>query len=112
MALEKEFQQSYFITSTAGLFSLFPLLFEPREFLIKCMVFSIFMIYLGNHLILSWNSKLYILGTLILAGYIAMLHTVIFCDKLAFFPLMITSVYTGLGVTFGFMDTYYNVLFC
>ncbi|KAJ3357336.1 glycosyl transferase [Kappamyces sp. JEL0680] len=106
LAMDRPFQQAYVITSVAGIFSLFPLLYEAAEFPIKVLLLAIFTVHLSQLLTFQWYTKLYVLGIVLVGCYTSVGHVLLFGERLEFLPLMLISVYTSLGICFGFLATY------
>ncbi|XP_017030615.1 probable dolichyl pyrophosphate Glc1Man9GlcNAc2 alpha-1,3-glucosyltransferase [Drosophila kikkawai] len=108
-----------YILAIAGYFSLFPLLFDPDLFIPR---YSLYMSYVamlygqlyrifpgfrGFH-VWEW---LYMLGFLVIPLYEHLLSFVLGLDKrLPFLPLLLTSVYAGLGVLYFFGGYYLYAL--
>ncbi|KAI9025789.1 glucosyltransferase [Phycomyces nitens] len=102
----------FIILSSAGIFSLFPLLFEPAETPIKVSITLLWFITvipgLGRCLsrplksILTIPETYYILGFIGVQLYTDIGHSLIFgSETLQFLPLMLTSVYCAVGIIYG-----------
>ncbi|KAI9288125.1 glycosyltransferase family 57 protein [Umbelopsis sp. AD052] len=104
----------FIILSASGIYSLFPLLFHSAETPIKT-IFTLtwFLIVLPSlartlhtplRAVLHPLECLYLVGLVMLQLYTDVLHTVIFgTGKLEFLPLMMISIYTALGVCYGWV---------
>ncbi|KAG9452482.1 hypothetical protein H6P81_005386 [Aristolochia fimbriata] len=121
----------YFLISIVSCYSMFPLLFEDKEYPIKVLL-------LVNHSLLVWSSFsslisksksdkerekvksrglvdntgkgllgcveiIYLLGILCIEIWGQFLHQYIFGDKLPFLPLMLISVYCALGMLYSWI---------
>lgn len=53
-----------------------------------------------NSRLLSFQEEIYLWGFLPLEAYCSSVHAVLFGSKLPFLPLLLTSVYSALGVTY------------
>ncbi|KAI8997743.1 glycosyltransferase family 57 protein [Pilobolus umbonatus] len=110
----------FVILSTAGIFSLFPLLFQPSETPVKVTLsllwftsvipgfahkFNRISIYPRPLTqVLSIWELIYLIGFFILQVYISCIHDMIFgYDRFQFLPLMMTSVYCGIGIMYGWV---------
>ncbi|KAK3104024.1 hypothetical protein FSP39_023751, partial [Pinctada imbricata] len=105
--------------STVGHYSLFPLLFTQAETMTKtCLVVLFFMYVLFSfahiyqqplHIsFLSTIEALYIWGIVPLELYNSIFHSVLgHGDKFPFLPLMLTSVYCAVGVTYSWLKFYW-----
>ncbi|XP_071950399.1 dolichyl pyrophosphate Glc1Man9GlcNAc2 alpha-1,3-glucosyltransferase-like [Antedon mediterranea] len=119
--------QVFLFLSTIGHYSLFPLIFKPAEAPIKvCLLlistFSSLIVLSGIYkdpktyrlphiAFLSPLESIYILGLLPLYFYCNLVHYLLgLGEKLAFFPLMLTSVYCAAGVSWAWLKFYYNSL--
>jgi alpha-1,3-glucosyltransferase len=118
IALENAFQSRMFVVlSTVGHYSLFPLLFLPSETPIKISLLlfhgtmSYAFIRFAAYVRLTHQPRLNIAERLLLIGLIAVqiffsvVHPLLY-KQLEFLPLLITSVYCALGVTY-FWAVYY-----
>jgi len=112
--------RTYLIASIAGIYGLFPLLFTPIETFIKIMYSLIWGILVLGPLsrrtydipstlpsvLLDWLEKFY------LAGFGILQVAVMLIDgsgkkSLAFLPLLLTSVYCSLGLSWAFLRLSY-----
>lgn len=104
--------------SIIGHYSLFPLLFPTELTLFKA---SLFLLYIGFNVfsikltqtyeVISRLEKIYCLGLLGIFIYENMIQFIIgFDTKLPFLPLLLTSVYCSLGVTWFWMNYYIHYL--
>ncbi|KAL0089991.1 glycosyltransferase family 57 protein [Phycomyces blakesleeanus] len=102
----------FIILSSTGIFSLFPLLFEPTETPIKVSVTLLWLITVVPGLarclarplksILTYAEMYYIIGIIGVQIYTDIGHNLIFGSKtLQFLPLMLTSVYCAVGIIYG-----------
>ncbi|KAI8071536.1 glycosyltransferase family 57 protein [Gongronella butleri] len=101
------------ILSSAGIISLYPLLFHVQETPIKWMITLIWYLSILPGLsyclhtklrrMLSNVERLYLLGLVALVGYVGAGHTLIFGDRLEFLPLMVTSVYCAVGIVYSWL---------
>lgn len=116
----------FLILSTVGHYSLFPLLFTPKETPIKVCLFctyTLFTFLAMNRLhkskgkrffslpLLSFLESLYLIGLIPLFVYTDGLHILLgLSEKLAFLPLLMTSVYCALGVMYSWVLFYWNTI--
>lgn len=122
----KKDAQLFLVLSTVGHYSLFPLLFTQAETVSKiCLVF-LFTLYAFTSLgkiyrfpwqpfsfpLLSVSESLYLVGIIPLEIYNSIIHHHILglYEKLPFLPLMLTSVYCAIGVTYCWIKFYYLTL--
>jgi alpha-1,3-glucosyltransferase len=114
---EGESNARYFIfLSTVGHFSLFPLLFKPNLTIIKLSMFlaytSLSFYFLKNGTKMPVVEKLYLLGLGLLFLYEHVIQYSIGLDRnLPFLPLMLTSVYCALGISYFWLKFYCCYLF-
>ncbi|XP_061754722.1 probable dolichyl pyrophosphate Glc1Man9GlcNAc2 alpha-1,3-glucosyltransferase isoform X2 [Nerophis ophidion] len=109
----------FLVLTTTGHYSLFPLLFTPAELPIKFALMLTFTIFSFTALgrLHSQQSLLHPLEVAYLSGLVAVAIT---CElifplspwqqKLPFLPLLLTSVYTSLGVCYSFFRLYASLL--
>ncbi|CAO3664228.1 unnamed protein product [Umbelopsis vinacea] len=108
----KKHLKIFIILSASGIFSLFPLLFQSAETPIKTIFsFTWFLVVIPSlarslHIplraVLNPLERLYLVGLIALQLYTDVLHTVIFgTGKLEFLPLMMISIYSAVGVCYG-----------
>ncbi|XP_041835367.1 probable dolichyl pyrophosphate Glc1Man9GlcNAc2 alpha-1,3-glucosyltransferase isoform X2 [Melanotaenia boesemani] len=110
----------FLILTTAGHYSLFPLIFTPPELPIKVclmLIFTIFSFSALKKLHSGQGSLLHPLEVIYLLGLVAM---AIACEvvfpllpwqqKLPFLPLLATSVYCSLGICYSFLRLYASLL--
>ncbi|KAF9195737.1 glycosyl transferase [Haplosporangium sp. Z 11] len=120
--------RSFMIVSLAGYIGLWPLFFTRPETPIKVLITAIWFVIVGTGLDQcipkrsSWSmeagpsstrsllrhfttlERLYVLGCVPVQLYVNLGHEAIFGqDTLAFLPLMITSVYSAVGVVYGWL---------
>ncbi|OAA69746.1 dolichyl glycosyltransferase [Cordyceps fumosorosea ARSEF 2679] len=97
--------------AVAGHVSLFPLLFTPAEFPIKTVYTLLWLVIFltafdrlapasskPRFFLLDRFNTLYIALFIPLVIYTSLVHQVVFGQRLEFLPLMLTSVYTAVGV--------------
>lgn len=97
-----------FILNTVGTYALFPLLFQPAEIPLKLTVFlthSVVSYHLFGSAIGSLE-VLYLLGLAPLFAFTEVVHPVWLAPRLAFLPLLITSVYCAVGVLYAWVRLY------
>ncbi|XP_013421845.1 probable dolichyl pyrophosphate Glc1Man9GlcNAc2 alpha-1,3-glucosyltransferase isoform X2 [Lingula anatina] len=123
LALEKKRDgQLFLFLATTGHFSLFPLLFTIAETPIKIILMLVYTIFAFTSLgeifglprrglclpLLSIPESLYILGLIPVQLYCSVGHSLLRLDeKLPFIPLMLTSAYCALGVTYSWLRFYW-----
>ncbi|KAH3843091.1 probable dolichyl pyrophosphate Glc1Man9GlcNAc2 alpha-1,3-glucosyltransferase [Dreissena polymorpha] len=110
------------LMSTIGHYSLFPLLFTQFETPIKVCLMLLTTVYAFSSIanvykdkgtssslpLLSTVESVYLLGILPLELYNSVGHTLLgLTDKLPFLPLMMTSVYCAIGVTYAWLKFYW-----
>ncbi|XP_052794947.1 probable dolichyl pyrophosphate Glc1Man9GlcNAc2 alpha-1,3-glucosyltransferase [Mya arenaria] len=124
LILERKTDASLFLVmSTVGHYSLFPLLFTQCETPIKIGLLLLTTIYAFSSFsnmykasggptrlpLLSFIETLYLLGLLPLEVYTSLVHPLIgLSQPLPFLPLLLTSVYTSVGVTYCWFRFYLN----
>ncbi|KAK9728894.1 glycosyl transferase [Basidiobolus ranarum] len=99
------------ILSITGYFSLFPLLIEVPETPIKLILFTLWSsIILGlawrrrTNKSFQWIEWSYLLGSFGIQLYTSVLHSILFDSlKYQFFPLMLISVYSAIGVLYSWL---------
>ncbi|XP_075347336.1 dolichyl pyrophosphate Glc1Man9GlcNAc2 alpha-1,3-glucosyltransferase isoform X2 [Mycteria americana] len=110
----------YLILTTTGHFSLFPLLFTPPEIPIKILLMLLFTVYSFSSLkslfrrerpLLNWLETIYLIQLVPLE----ILCEIIFPltpwkGHFPFIPLLLTSVYCALGITYAWLKLYISVL--
>lgn len=109
-------------------YSLFPLLFEAQEYPIKVLLLLLhsMLMWLGfsaqftkrisleleksekkkdkeEGFVIGWVGWGYLVGILLVEISGQLLHPIIFCDKLPFIPLMLSSTYCALGTMYSFI---------
>lgn len=118
-----EEKKLFFLLSTAGHFSLFPLIFTPAEAPIKILYFIAFTF--ATYRFLSTNSstssatekpllnsmeKAYVAGIGIVQFYVGIGHGLLgLNDALPFLPLMIISCYCSVGIMYVWIRFYLHV---
>ncbi|KAK7874489.1 hypothetical protein R5R35_001572 [Gryllus longicercus] len=121
----KKEAQVYLMFVTVGHYSLFPLLFTSFELPIKVLLLVIHSSYAFVNLsnlfdlkhdtftlpLLTIFESLYILGLIPLFLYENIFHSWLgINNKLPFLPLMLTSIYCALGVTYSWLKYYWHFL--
>jgi alpha-1,3-glucosyltransferase len=102
-----------------GLYSLLPLLFTSELVLVKLSLYFGYIAFnlfayekIYNFKLLHIHEQLYCFGIIILPIYEHLIQYVLKFDvKYPFLPLMITSVYCGIGMTYFWMKFYCQYLF-
>ncbi|CAI5773491.1 dolichyl pyrophosphate Glc1Man9 c2 alpha-1,3-glucosyltransferase [Podarcis lilfordi] len=107
---------TYLVLSTTGHLSLFPLLFTAPELPIKILLMLLFTVYSFSSLkaifrkegpLLNWLETIYLIGLIpleILCEIVMPFTTWIV--KFPFLPLLLTSVYCAVGVTYTWLKLY------
>ncbi|KAG0294060.1 glycosyl transferase [Linnemannia gamsii] len=118
--------RAFMIVSLAGYIGLWPLFFTRPETPIKVLITAIWFVVVGsgldqcipkqpksNGVVLTNKSmlryfsvleRLYVFGCIPVQIYVNIVHEAVFGqDKLAFLPLMMTSVYAAAGVVYGWL---------
>lgn len=115
---KSEAGSSLFVT-IFGLYSLTPLLYTSELILVKLSLYMFFIAFnlfafkklYGNNL-LRLHERLYCVGLILLPLYEHLIQYAFnFHVKLPFFPLMITSVYCAVGMSYIWMKFYCEYLF-
>ncbi|CAH2225638.1 probable dolichyl pyrophosphate Glc1Man9 c2 alpha-1,3-glucosyltransferase [Pelobates cultripes] len=106
----------YLLLATTGHYSLFPLLFTAQELPIKVLLMAIFTIFSVTFLRALFRKKGPLLGSLETIYLCGLIPLEIFCEivfpltswqqKLPFFPLLLTSVYCAVGVSYAWLRLY------
>lgn len=112
----------FLLLSTIGHYSLFPLLFPSSLLLIKVLLHLIYTLYAFQSLsslcpllhsncmlpLLSISESLYVLGLIPVFIYESVIHDLLGLNKvLPFLPLMLTSVYCAVGITYCWLHYYW-----
>ncbi|KAG5678744.1 hypothetical protein PVAND_008389 [Polypedilum vanderplanki] len=115
---QSEANSSLFLT-IFGLYSLTPLLFTSELILVKLSLYALYIafnfyafrrIYKGQQL-LKIHENLYSLGIILLPLYEFVIQYILKLDqKFPFMPLMLTSVYCGLGMIYFWLKFYFEYL--
>ncbi|XP_019385971.1 PREDICTED: probable dolichyl pyrophosphate Glc1Man9GlcNAc2 alpha-1,3-glucosyltransferase [Crocodylus porosus] len=110
----------YLILTTTGHFSLFPLLFTAPELPIKILLMLLFTVYSFSSLRTLFRKNGPLLNWLEILYLTALVPLEIFCEivfplspwklKLPFIPLLLSSVYCALGITYAWLKLYVSVL--
>ncbi|KAG0242055.1 family 57 glycosyltransferase [Mortierella sp. GBAus27b] len=129
--------RAFLIVSLAGYIGLWPLFFTREETLIKVLITWIWFIVVGSGLVqcipkpskgsslsteagplptsrsmlrhFKTRECLYVFGFVPVQIYVNVVHEAVFGqEKLAFLPLMITSVYCAVGIVYGYFLSWYE----
>ncbi|XP_075579095.1 dolichyl pyrophosphate Glc1Man9GlcNAc2 alpha-1,3-glucosyltransferase isoform X2 [Pelecanus crispus] len=110
----------YLILTTTGHFSLFPLLFTPPELPIKILLMLLFTVYSFSSLkslfrrerpLLNWLETIYLVQLVPLEIFSEIIFPLTpWKQHFPFVPLLLTSVYCALGVTYAWLKLYISVL--
>eukprot|EP00123_Amoebidium_parasiticum_P000599 comp11442_c0_seq1/m.5858 comp11442_c0_seq1/g.5858 ORF comp11442_c0_seq1/g.5858 comp11442_c0_seq1/m.5858 type:complete len:495 (-) comp11442_c0_seq1:360-1844(-) len=118
LAVEDAFYAKLFVLlSLPGHYSLFPLLYEPKETPIKVMLLLLYTIfaayglpavsgYYPENKLFAFFERLYAYGFILLQVYVSLIHQYIFGNRMEFLPLLLTSVYCAAGVVFAYVRLY------
>lgn len=109
---------SLFVT-IFGLYSLTPLLFTSELILVKLSLFSLYIAFnlfafkkLYNFNLLFIHERLYCFGIILLPLYEHLIQYILkFDEKFPFLPLLITSVYCSVGMSYFWLKFYCEYLF-
>lgn len=112
----------YFLVSIVSFYSLFPLLFEAQEYPIKVLLLLLYSTLMGfmfsslfndatsakskslkRGFAIGWVGRSYLLGLLAVEAWGAVLHPILFGDKLPFLPLMMISIYCAFGMMYSWI---------
>lgn len=114
----------FLFLTIVGTFSLFPLLIRPQEYLLKISILVAYVLCAipwlkdvffyesldepdqrasKKALFTVWEAR-YLWGIIPLEVYCSFIHTLIFSNAWPFVPLMLTSVYSSLGVMYCWLD--------
>ncbi|XP_066328257.1 dolichyl pyrophosphate Glc1Man9GlcNAc2 alpha-1,3-glucosyltransferase-like [Miscanthus floridulus] len=119
----------YFLLSIVSCYSLFPLLFENQEYLIKVMLLLTYvaLMWVGftshfaansdlegkkvnrsgstvkKNVIIGWIGLSYLLGIAVIELWSQVFHHHVFGDRLPFLPLIMVSFYCGLGMMYSWV---------
>ncbi|CAG9864113.1 unnamed protein product [Phyllotreta striolata] len=119
----------FLLLSTAGHYSLFPLLYVPSLLLVKVLLLALYTLYSFHSLctlhahhvrpksrfnlpLLATSESLYLAGLLGVFAYENVIHGLVLGlnDKLPFLPLMVTSVYCAVGIVYCWARYYFSFL--
>uniref|UniRef100_A0A224XM76 Alpha-1,3-glucosyltransferase n=1 Tax=Panstrongylus lignarius TaxID=156445 RepID=A0A224XM76_9HEMI len=111
--------ETFAFLSTVAHYSLLPLLFTPKEILLKYLLFILQTWYTLNHLrdlfhaeLLCRRESLYLCGLIAISMYeVFGVYVLPFLKDYPFLPLMITSVYSALGITYVYLKYYFAFVF-
>ncbi|XP_027888087.1 dolichyl pyrophosphate Glc1Man9GlcNAc2 alpha-1,3-glucosyltransferase [Xiphophorus couchianus] len=116
----REDARIFLVLATTGHYSLFPLLFTPAEMIIKVCLMLMFTIYSFTALGNLHRSQGSLLRPMEIAYLLGLVAVAISCEfvfpllpwrqKLPFLPLLATSVYCALGVSYSFLRLYATLL--
>ncbi|KAJ3680636.1 hypothetical protein LUZ60_016914 [Juncus effusus] len=104
----------YFLLSIVSCYSMFPLLFEPQEYLIKILllltystlmwiIFSSYFAPTIKNGLIRFKSCVYLIGIVFLELYAQFIHAYLFGNKLPFLPLMLISFYSAIGMVYSWI---------
>lgn len=110
---------SSLFVSIFGLYSLTPLLFTSELILVKLSLLSMYLAFnvlafrkIYNFKLLHIHERLYSVGIVLLPLYEHLIQYALkFDEKLPFLPLMITSVYCSIGMSYFWIKFYCEYLF-
>ncbi|KYQ93549.1 glycosyltransferase [Tieghemostelium lacteum] len=115
----KECARIYFLLSTVGHYSLFPLLFTTQEIGTRILLFSCYTLTI--YILLKYRyqqlfkfytvEKLYLLFLLLLELFNIFIFPLYLKEKLPFLSLMLTSVYCSAGLMYLYFQIYFNLIF-
>ncbi|KAJ1343682.1 hypothetical protein BSLG_001757 [Batrachochytrium salamandrivorans] len=103
VATNGRYTRPFLIASVAGYYSLFPLLFEPKELVTKVRE--------SRRFSLNKIEKLYLAGFIPLLVHTELLHPLVFDHQFEFLPRMAVSVYTALGIVYSWIRLYGAALY-
>ncbi|CAO3588912.1 unnamed protein product [Absidia cylindrospora] len=122
MATKSVFHLRLFvILSSAGIMSLYPLLFHIQETPLKYLITVIWYLCILPGLCYCLQTKLrrlltqvemiYVMGLILMQAYTSIGHSLVFGDdRLEFLPLMMTSVYCAVGIMYAWLMLMYDHL--
>ncbi|KAJ4799872.1 hypothetical protein LUZ62_051118 [Rhynchospora pubera] len=104
----------FFLLSIVSCYSLFPLLYEPQEYLTRLLLlltYSFVMwVGLSSHFaparkngLVGWVSSIYLVGLASVELYGQFVHPYLFEKKLPFLPLMLVSFYCAIGMLYSWI---------
>ncbi|CAN6486854.1 unnamed protein product [Victoria cruziana] len=129
----------YFLLSTVSCYSLFPLLYEGREYPVKVMLLlthvAILWSGLSQHFstistceggkdkkrssvswqgtgLFTWPIKIYLSGLLVIETWGQFVHPYILGDKMPFLPLMLLSIYCAIGMLYSWIFQLGRIIRC
>lgn len=117
----------FLILSIVGHFSLFPLLFSPSVLLVKLLIFLLYTLYSFHSLyrmyspsicgyslpLLNPLESLYLIGLSVIFIYENVIHSLMgLSQSLPFMPLLLTSLYCSIGVTYCWIYYFMYFLQC
>ncbi|KAM9348431.1 dolichyl pyrophosphate Glc1Man9GlcNAc2 alpha-1,3-glucosyltransferase [Symphorus nematophorus] len=110
----------FLLLTTTGHYSLFPLIYTPAEFPIKVVLMLMFVVYSftalrklhsGQGSLLHPLEVVYLLGLVVVAIACEIVFPLSpWQQKLPFLPLLATSVYCAVGVSYSFLRLYVSLL--
>ena len=109
-----KFDDLWFLTTSLGHYSLFPLFFTPVENILKLALFAVYQacFYRNSKNGKSIIHKIILFGQALLMIYteIPVIHSRIFGDgNMEFLPIMIISVYTGIGLIYCYLEFAFGI---
>uniref|UniRef100_A0A9J7ZK47 Alpha-1,3-glucosyltransferase n=1 Tax=Cyprinus carpio carpio TaxID=630221 RepID=A0A9J7ZK47_CYPCA len=118
----REDARIFLILSITGHYSLFPLLFTTQELPIKILLLLLFTIFSLTSLKTLFRSGGALLNPLEATYLLGLIPLELICEfvypltvwqkTFPFLPLMLTSIYCALGVTYAFIRLYISLLTC
>ncbi|KAI9491216.1 Dolichyl pyrophosphate Glc1Man9GlcNAc2 alpha-1,3-glucosyltransferase [Zychaea mexicana] len=112
-ANSKRHLRAFAMLSAAGIYSLYPLLFHAAETPIKVTFTIVWALIVIPGLAFAMKTPvksvlqpvelLYLSGLVALQLYSSVVHELLFVGDLQFLPLLLTSVYCGAGVMYGYL---------
>lgn len=122
--------QIFLRLTLAGTYSLFPLLYKPAEYPVKATILIAYYSYARSisaslarqpghstpkKTILQWIysflNHAFVFGIILIEFYNLVLHNRFKTHKYDFLPLMLTSSFSALGITTGYLELYLNFIY-
>uniref|UniRef100_A0A8C4HH53 Alpha-1,3-glucosyltransferase n=1 Tax=Dicentrarchus labrax TaxID=13489 RepID=A0A8C4HH53_DICLA len=101
----------FLVLTTTGHYSLFPLIFTPAELPIKVVLMLLFVIFSGQGSLLRPLESVYLAGLVAVAIACEIVFPLSpWQQRLPFLPLLATSVYCSVGVSYSFLRLYASLL--
>ncbi|KAI8080029.1 glycosyl transferase [Halteromyces radiatus] len=121
MALKSTFHlRQFVILSSAGIMSLYPLLFHIQETPLKLLITVIWYLSVLPGLCYCLDMRLkqlltklegiYVMGLILVQCYTGLGHSLLFGTSYEFLPLMMTSVYCAIGIVYSWIVLMYDHL--